>query len=189
MRIVDERVRTAEIQDGAVLNAKVGATAAIVYSKLNLATSIATGDIAAGAVTEPKLEPATSNKRNAYRVARFIYDWNTDGGVAGSIPFRGDALPAKSIIKGGRMYVIRALTGAGGTTAGITAVGADDIVPDAAVAGAPWNAATTERAITPVDTLISDVVWAAGGIPNLVVTTHNLTDGAIDLWLEYIVND
>lgn len=167
MRTVDGRVRTNILQDSAVTVTKIGA----------------------GAVTEPKLTPPANNNRNASRIARFIYDWNTDGGVAGSIPFRGDALPAKSIIKGGRAYVIRALTGAGGTTAGIVAVAADDIITDAAVAGAPWNASTTEIAIKPLNTLGTDVVWAAGGIPALVVTTHNLTDGAIDLWIEYIVND
>lgn len=189
MRTVDGRVRTAMVQDGAIINTKVGTGAAIAYSKLNLASSVATGDIVAGAVTEPKFELVANNKRNAFRMARFIYDFHTDGGVAGSIPFRGDPLPANSIIKGGRAYVIRKLTGAGGTTAGIVAVAADDIIGDAVVAGAPWNTDTTEIAIKSLNTLGTDVSWAGGGIPALVVTTHDLTDGAIDLWLEYIVHD
>lgn len=167
MRYVDDRVETAEIIDNAITTTKI----------LN------------GTVSEAKLTPPANNKLNASRIARFVYDWNVDGGVAGSIPFRGDALPAKDIIKGGRAYVVRKLTGPAGTTAGITAVAGDDIIADAVVAGAPWNLDATEIAIIPVDSLATDVVWTAGGIPALVVTTHNLTDGAVDLWLEYIVND
>lgn len=142
-----------------------------------------------GQVIEKQFPLVNSDKLNAKRTARFVYDWNVDGGVAGSIPFRGDALPLKSIIIGGRAYVIRALTGAGGTTAGIVAVAADDLVANAVVAGAPWNVPATEIAIIPVGALASDIVWTAGGIPALVVTTHNLTDGAVDLFLDYIVTD
>ena len=47
--IPDGSISTAELADGAVTNAKVSATAAIAYSKLNLLASIVNADIATGA--------------------------------------------------------------------------------------------------------------------------------------------
>ena len=153
------------------------------------ANSVGTTELQNGAVTEPKIQPAADNNLNAKRTARYVYDFVIDGGVAGSIPFRGDALPVKSIIVGGRAYVRDALTGAGGTTAGITIVAGDDLVADAPVAGAPWNTPDTEIAIIPVDTQATDVRVVAGGTPTLVVTTHDLTAGHVDLFVDYIVTD
>lgn len=140
-------------------------------------------------VTESDLTPATTNALNAKRTARFIYDATVDSKVAGTIPFRGTALPANSIVVGGRGYVVAALTGASGTTAGISLVSGDDIVADAVVAGVPWSSATTEIAILQDGTEATDLVVTAGGIPSLVVTTHNLTAGKINLFLDYIVTD
>jgi hypothetical protein len=153
------------------------------------ANAVTTPSVLDGAITEPKLEPAVDNARNAYRIAKFIYDQAVDAPGPGSVPFRGGALPANAIITGGRAYVKSALTGIAGTTAGIQAVAADDIVPDAAVVGAPWSVSATEIAITPVGSLATDVQWGAGGIPTLEITTHPLTGGVVDLWLEYIVTD
>jgi hypothetical protein len=45
LTLPDDSVTTAKIDDGAVTNAKVDASAAIAYSKLNLATSIVNADI------------------------------------------------------------------------------------------------------------------------------------------------
>jgi hypothetical protein len=45
-QLVDGIITTAKIADGAVVNVDVNSTAAIAYSKLNLATSIVNGDIA-----------------------------------------------------------------------------------------------------------------------------------------------
>jgi len=47
--VPDGAINTAELADGAVTNVKVNASAAIAYSKLNLADSIVNADIAAGA--------------------------------------------------------------------------------------------------------------------------------------------
>lgn len=48
-------VTTAVIADGTILNIDISSSAAIAYSKLNLASSIATGDIADNAVTGTKI--------------------------------------------------------------------------------------------------------------------------------------
>ncbi|MFH1031125.1 MAG: hypothetical protein V1767_00940 [Chloroflexota bacterium] len=165
MRVVDDRVRTAGIQDGAVVNAK----------------------ITNGTITEPKLVVPTGNTKNALRVAKFIYDFAVDGGAIAAIPFRGEALPANSIIKGGRAYVVHELTSGGAASAGITAVAGDDLIADTLIAAPPWNLANTEIGLIPIGTLITDVPWPAGGIPTLNVEHFVLTDGLVYLWLEYIV--
>jgi hypothetical protein len=187
MRIIDCRVKTADIQDGAVNNAKVSAGAAIVYSKLNLATSIVNGDIVNGTISEPKLVVPTGRTKNTRRTARFEYAFATDGGAVGVIPFRGEALPANSIIVNGRMYVVHELLSGGAASAGITAVAGQDILADALIAAPPWNLPAFDGAIIPVDTALTDVLWAAGGIPTLDVDHFNLTDGSIVLYLDYIV--
>jgi len=48
-QLVDGIITTAKIADGAVVNVDVNSTAAIAYSKLNLATSIVNADISASA--------------------------------------------------------------------------------------------------------------------------------------------
>lgn len=187
MRTIDGRIRTDDVQDGAIVNVNVAATAGIDYSKLDLASSIATGDIANGAVSEPKFAVPAGYTRNAYRTAKFVYNFAVDGGVVGAIPFRGEALPANSIIKGGRAYIIHELLSGGAASAGITAVAGQDLIADAVIAGAPWNLAAFDAALIPVDTALSDIPMPAGGIPTLDVDHFNLTDGVINLWLEYIV--
>lgn len=165
MRTIDNQVRTSELQDGAVTNLK----------------------ITDGTISEAKLTVPEGNTRNAFRIAKFVYDFAVDGGVVGPIPFRGEALPANSIIKGGRAYVIHELLSLGAATAGITAVAGTDIIGDTAIGAPPWDTPVTEVAINPIDTLVTDIPWAAGGIPTLDVALFDLTDGVVELWLEYIV--
>jgi hypothetical protein len=159
----------------------VGAT----QLKTNAVTSV---KILAGAVTEPKFEPAVDLVRNAKRTAKYQYDFAIDGGAVSLIPLRGDALPANSIIVGGTAYVIDALVdGGAGASAGIDAAAPDDIITSAAVVGAPWSAPATEIDITPIGTAITNVVWSAGGTPVLNVSAFPLTGGKFELFLDYIV--
>lgn len=53
--IADSQITSAKIADGTIVNADVSASAAIAYSKLNLANSIVAGDIASDAVTTAKI--------------------------------------------------------------------------------------------------------------------------------------
>ncbi len=54
-KLADGAVTSAKILDGTIVNADVSPTAAIAYSKLDLANSIGTADLVNGSVTTPKL--------------------------------------------------------------------------------------------------------------------------------------
>lgn len=141
-------------------------------------------------LTEGKLAAADGLTLNALRTAKFEFDFATDAHVMGTTVMRGATLPAKARIVGGHCYIKTALTGAGGTTASIQVTGANDIIADAAVAGAPWSTSDAMVPIVPVNTTVTCVKSeAAGGKPSLVIGTHDLTAGHIDLWLNYVVHD
>jgi hypothetical protein len=63
--VPDGSIGTSELADGAVTNAKVNASAAIVYSKLNLANSITTGDLSFDVATQTELNTAVTNAATA----------------------------------------------------------------------------------------------------------------------------
>jgi hypothetical protein len=56
--VSDGSITSAKIADGTIVNADVSTTAAIAYSKLNLANSIVVGDLANNAVEEAKIKDA-----------------------------------------------------------------------------------------------------------------------------------
>lgn len=70
-------IQTADIADGQITNAKVNASAAIAYSKLNLANSIVAADIASNAVETAKLKDAA------------VTATKLDGAQTGSAPIYG----------------------------------------------------------------------------------------------------
>ena len=57
-KLADNAVTSAKIKDGEIVNADVSSTAAIAYSKLNLASSIVVGDLANNAVETAKIKDA-----------------------------------------------------------------------------------------------------------------------------------
>ena len=136
-------------------------------------------------VPEASLPSPSRNGLNAKRTARFTWDYTADG-VTSPVSFEGVALPANSIIVGGRGYVKAALTGTG--NAAIQIVGANDLKVAAAISGAPWSSATTDIAIVPIGTAGTDVVVASGGTPAMVFT-GTPTAGHVNLFLDYIVTD
>ena len=145
---------------------------------------------AAGGIVESLINPISNNNLNLRRTARFVWDFATDAHVVGTVAFRGDTLPAKARIVSGECYIKNALTGAGGTTASIQVTGAGDIIVDAAVAGVPWSTSDAMVPVVPVNTTATCVKSeAAGGKPSLVITTHDLTAGNIELYLNYIIHD
>jgi len=161
---------------------------------------ISTGKIANGAVTTAKINPLavtdallsapTALTLNAMRTAKFEFDFATDAHVMGTTVMRGATLPAKARIVTGACYIKTALTGAGGTTAAIQVTGANDFITDAAVAGVPWSTADAMVPVIPVNTTATCIKSeAAGGKPSLVIGTHDLTAGHIDVWLNYVVVD
>jgi len=185
--IADLNVTTGKLAAG-VISANAAGRALFAAGVLDATTLLSA--VAAGAVVESLVDPISSNHLNLRRTARFVWDFATDAHAVGTVSFRGDTLPAKARIVSGECYIKNALTGAGGTTASIQVTGANDIIADAAVAGVPWSTSDAMVPVVPVNTTATCVKSeAAGGKPSLVITTHDLTAGNIELYLNYIIHD
>lgn len=160
---------------------------------LNLTNFLAAGGVnttqlAAGAVTEAKLNPATSNALNALRVGKWTYSFAVNGGAVSSIPLTGPTLPQNAVILGGNLDVTTIVAGSGATCA-IQVESANDIISAAAVSGAPWSS-TGLKAIVPVFTAATYKKTTTNTrVPNLVVTAAVLSAGIFNLQLVYIVDD
>ena len=77
-QLTDGLITTAKIADGAVVNVDVNSTAAIAYSKLNLATSIVNGDIANATIALAKL--SATGTPSATTFLRGDNSWATPSG-------------------------------------------------------------------------------------------------------------
>jgi hypothetical protein len=82
-QLVDGIITTAKIADGAVVNVDVNSTAAIAYSKLNLATSIVNGDIANATIALAKL--SATGTASASTFLRGDNSWASAGASAGQV--------------------------------------------------------------------------------------------------------
>lgn len=149
---------------------------------------VGAASIAAGAITEAKLDPATNNVLNAGRWARYLYDFSTLGGAVSTIALTGAALPAKAIVIGGIMRVLTAITGGAGTTAGVDLEAASDIILATIVAGAPWST-TGRKAIIPVFTAATAVETTQARTPTITVGVNPITAGKFNLFLQYVITD
>ena len=82
-QLTDGLITTAKIADGAVVNVDVNSTAAIAYSKLNLATSIVNGDIANATIALAKL--SATGTADATTFLRGDNSWGSAGAAAGQV--------------------------------------------------------------------------------------------------------
>lgn len=82
-QLTDGIITTAKIADGAVVNVDVNSTAAIAYSKLNLATSIVNGDIANATIALAKL--SATGTPSASTFLRGDNSWASAGATAGQV--------------------------------------------------------------------------------------------------------
>lgn len=82
-QLADGLITSAKIADGAVVNVDVNSTAAIAYSKLNLATSIVNGDIANATIALAKL--SATGTPSASTFLRGDNSWASAGAAAGQV--------------------------------------------------------------------------------------------------------
>ena len=82
-QLTDGLITSAKIADGAVVNVDVNSTAAIAYSKLNLATSIVNGDIANATIALAKL--SATGTPSASTFLRGDNSWASAGATAGQV--------------------------------------------------------------------------------------------------------
>lgn len=143
----------------------------------------------AGSILEASFDPATSYTLNARRRAKFIYSVaGGDSGAQGTVVMRGTPLPNKAVIVDGLMRVLTSPVGSGASVA-ITIEGANDVIAAAAISGAPWSS-TGLKVIVPVSSdLTKAIITTQARTPSLVITTHDLSAGVIELWVSYDVSD
>jgi hypothetical protein len=82
-KLAASAVTSAKILDGAIVNVDVNSTAAVAYSKLNLATSIVNGDIANATIALAKL--SATGTPSASTFLRGDNSWASAGAAAGQV--------------------------------------------------------------------------------------------------------
>ena len=82
-KLATDAVTSAKIADGAIVNVDVNSTAAVAYSKLNLATSIVNGDIANATIALAKL--SATGTPSASTFLRGDNSWASAGAAAGQV--------------------------------------------------------------------------------------------------------
>lgn len=118
------------------------------------------------------------------KIARGLYDFDEDGGTAGDITLRGDAIPSGAIIVDALIDVDTVPTSGGAATVAIKVEGAADINDADAISGAPWSSTGAKRAdftatSAPITTTASRSIVATVG-------TADLTAGVFTVLVSYI---
>jgi|GEM_PF-6808961 hypothetical protein len=122
-------------------------------------------------------------------VAKFTYDFDSQGGVSGDIVMQGTPLPKNAIVWDGVVDVITVPESGGGATIAVTtAQSANDLITAAAIAGAPWSTAGS-KALVPVGTAAASIKLTADRAPKIVIGTADLTKGKFNLFIEYYLSD
>ncbi len=118
------------------------------------------------------------------KAARGLYDFDTDGGVAGDIILRGDSLPSGAIILDALLHVDTVLTSAGAATVAIKVEGAADINAADLISDAPWSSAGAKRG----DFTATTAPVKTGAVRDIVATvaTAALTAGKFSVVIFYV---
>jgi hypothetical protein len=114
------------------------------------------------------------------KVARWDYDFATDGGAVGAITLRGDEIPADCVVIDARVVVTTAVTSGGAATVSLDLEGAADLRAAATLSTSPALSTTGVKALlNPVKTTASRDVVAT-------VATAALTAGAFSVVVTYV---
>ena len=158
--------------------------AAKLASDAVITAKILDANVTAAKLAQPIAEGVTGV---GFRVCRATYDFAVDGGVVGTIALLGaTSIPANALIVGGALIVSAALTSGGAATAALQVEGANDIVTAVAVGGAPWSSTGRKNIIPNMDAANSVLTTVARDV-SLVIGAFDLTAGAFDIYLFYIL--
>jgi len=158
-----------------------------------LIPKVQTAQIANGAVTEAKLEAAsTADKLHAHRIARATYDFATDGGAQGTIGL-GVTLPDNAIVVRAWYEVLTTLTSSTDAATVSLDIPTDDVAGLLAAiaisdASNPWDAGHHECIQDGTAANFSEKCTAAREL-SMTVATEDLTAGKFILFAEYVVSD
>ena len=184
-KIKNDAVTTAKILDGTIANADVSSTAAIAYSKLNLASSIVVGDLADNAVETAKIKDAavTNGKLDKTNIPLSGFGAATADVALGAKKLTGVADPTLAQDAATKNYVDTATAGITTLANGKIYLGnasneATEVTPtgDVIITNAGVTAIGTEKVVAGM--LATDAVETAK-IKNLNVTTGKLADDAV----------
>lgn len=173
-------VGTSEIEDASIVNADVPGSAAIAYSKLNLASSILDTDV------------SDSDGTGGLYVKKFgtaLYDFATDGGTAGVITLASTCtIPSDAIVTATHYDVITTCQSSGDAATIKLSVPTDgDLSTAIAIndGSNPWDVgAHLGSVITP-----KILKTTAARAVQVEVATENLTAGKIVFFIEYYVSE
>jgi hypothetical protein len=113
------------------------------------------------------------------------YDFAQDTGAISTITLRADSpIPAGSVIIGGYINVLTALTSGGAATVALQAEAANDLQTAITVAGAPWST-TGLKAITPAFSAATMIKTTVSRSPAMLIAAFAVTAGKFDLVLFY----
>lgn len=114
------------------------------------------------------------------KVARWLYDFATDGGASGAITLRGDEIPAGSLVIDARIDVTTLAASGGAATVSLGLEGAADLRAAATLSTAPALNSTGVRALlNPVKTTANRDVTAT-------VAVADLTAGVFSVVVTYV---
>lgn len=121
-----------------------------------------------------------SSQAGRVKVARWYYDFATDGGAQGAITLRGDEIPLRSVVVDARVDVTTAVTSGGAATVSLDLEAAADLRAAATLSTAPALSSTGVKALLNVvkTTASRDVVATVG--------TADLTAGAFSVIVTYV---
>lgn len=131
---------------------------------------------------------ATTPRYDGLYMAKAVYNFAVDGGVAGAIiPALSDTIPANAIVYGGLMNPTTALTSGGSATIAVgTTAGSSTTSLKAATAVATYTVDAI-MALVPVMTAATAFKMTAAGQIQLTVATANLTAGILEIFVFYML--
>jgi hypothetical protein len=121
-----------------------------------------------------------SSQAGRVKIARWYYNFATDGGTQGAITLRGDEIPANSVVVDARVDVTTAVTSGGAATVSLDLNSAADLRAAATLSTAPALSSTGVKALLDVvkTTASRDVVATIG--------SADLTAGAFSVLVTYV---
>jgi hypothetical protein len=120
-----------------------------------------------------------SSQAGRVKIARWYYDFATDGGAVSTITLRGDEIPTNSVVLDARVDVTTAVTSGGTPTVSLDLNGAADLRAAATLATAPALSTTGVKA------LLNTVKTTDSRDVTATIATAALTAGAFSVIVTY----
>ena len=121
------------------------------------------------------------------RWARISYNFNSNGGLQGTINLTG-TIPNNAIIIGGFVDIITSFSSSSNSAScSLSLESTDDLVASIAInnGSSPWSIGI--KSIVPNGTGGNAIKLSSDNTVDLAISSEDLTAGTFDLWLEYLI--